>query len=205
MGNESFIKLLNKLNSLPKIKLELSSEVNNKREKLDEITSYIQKKLIKLAEFENNNLNSLMIESLDIYYCFQCKFFSDFDKCIICQQSLRKDFGANYFNFFNYSNQDNILLLKYYLEIFSNLFQLENIMKEYNNITLRDSQETVKAFLYEIQNENSNNIKISQNINDIAIKYKEYKNGFNKQISIQNDFVLYLFNQLVQSNCFSNY
>lgn len=198
MGNESFIQLIYKLKSLKKVKLALSSEVNIKREKLDIILSYINKKIIDLANLLQINNYSYSAEKLYFYYCNKCKFFSDNNKCIICQQALDINYGNKYFNFIQYSQKGNNLLLKYYLEIYSNLFQLENIMKEYNNITLKDSQETVKAFLYKILNENYNNKQISQEINEIVMKYKEYINAFSKQINKQNDFSLYLFNQLIK-------
>ena len=41
---ESYMTLLNKLKTLKKIKLEISYEVNVKREKFDIITSYITRK-----------------------------------------------------------------------------------------------------------------------------------------------------------------
>lgn len=195
MGNESFIKLLDKLKSLKKKKLELSSEVNIKREKLDKITSYIQKKIIDLADFLSKTYNLNSNEPIYVYYCYECKFFSDYNKCFICNQSLSIDYGNKYFNYFKYSEKGRNLLLKYYLEIYSNLFQLENIIKEYNNITLINSQETLNAFLSKIKNENYNN-KISQNINDIIKNFNAYRIGFYKQKDKQKEFALYLFNQL---------
>lgn len=75
MGNESFMKLISKLKSLKKIKLELSSEVNFKRIKLDKITFYIQNKIIYLANLISNPSNESKPECLNVYYCPKCKFF----------------------------------------------------------------------------------------------------------------------------------
>lgn len=192
MGNESFIKLLNKLKSLKKIKLELSSDVNIKRDKLDNIISYIQKKLINLPDFNQMSFYSYSLESPPIYYCNECKFFSDSDECIICKKHLNTDFFYNYCKLFNHPEEkgNSLLKTKYFLEIYSNLFQLENLMIEYNNITLKNSHETLIEFLKQIQNENSK-------INDIIIKYKEFRDGFYKQKNKQEEFALYLFNQLI--------
>ena len=192
MGYESFTQLLNKLKSLKKKKLELSLEVNIKREKLDEITAYIKKQLIDfVTKIKYSNK-----EMLYSYYCKDCKFFSN-DHCIICHKSFRIDYGINYFNFNEYAEKGVNILQKYYFEIYCNLFQLENIMKEYNNITLKISHETVKEFLINIGKDN-NNHSISQRINDIIIQYNEYIKGFNKQIDKQKDFVFYLYKQLIK-------
>ena len=193
MGNESFVKLINKLKSLRKIKLELSSEVNIKREKLDNISLYIQKKLIDFANFKQLTSYTYSEEGLFTYYCCECKFFSDKNKCLICKKSLNIEYGNKYFNFSKYPGKLDSLFSKCSLEIYSNLFQLEYIMQEYNNITLKNSHETLKEFLSQIQNENQ---KISQNLNNISKKYIEYRTNFYNQANQQKEFALYLFNQL---------
>ena len=197
MGNESFMKLISKLKSLKKIKLELSSEVNFKRIKLDKITFYIQNKIIYLANLISNPSNESKPECLNVYYCPKCKFFSDPKSCIICNKKLTSDYGYKNFNFNQIPGRTDNLLLKNYLEIFSNLFQLENIMKEYNNITLRDSQETIKEFLLQILNENNKNENIYSNIMNIKKNYENFINDFKNKSFSQNDFAKYLFNQLI--------
>jgi len=194
MGNESFMKLIYKLKSLKKIKLELSSEINIKREKLDKISSYIQNKIICLANLMLNPSYENKPECFKIYYCPKCKFFSDPKICIICNNKLTSEYGCQNFNFNQNPTRADNLLLKNYLEIFSNLFQLENIMKEYNNTTLRDSQKTIKEFLLQILNENNKNQNIYSNIVNIKNKYENFINDFKN--FLQNDFAKYLFNQL---------
>ena len=196
MGNESFMKLISKLKSLKKIKIELSSEVYIKRRKLDKITSYIQKKIIYLANLMLNPASENKTENIKLYYCHKCKFFSDPKSCIICNNKLNSEYGNNNFNFNQNPSRPDNLLLKNYLEIFSNLFQLENIMKEYNNITLRDSQETIKEFLSQIINENKNQ-NIYSNISTIKNKYDNFINDFKNKNFSQKDFAKYLFNQLI--------
>jgi len=198
MGNESFMKLISKLKSLKKIKLELSSEVNIKREKMDKITSYIHHNIIYLANLMLNKSYINSSEFLIVYYCWKCSFFSSSNKCIVCDNILTSEYGNKFFNFKEYSSKADNLLLKYYLEIFSDLFKLESLMKEYNNITLRDSQETIKEFISQIIKENSQKQNISSNILHIKSMYEKYIYEFkNKNIS-QSDFPKYLFNQLIK-------
>lgn len=71
-------------------------------------------------------------------------------------------------------------------------------MKEYNNITLRDSQETIKEFLLQILNENNNNQNIYSNIINIKNKYENFINDFKNKSFSKNDFAEYLFNQLIK-------
>jgi DNA-binding phage protein len=70
-------------------------------------------------------------------------------------------------------------------------------MKEYNNITLRDSQETIKEFLLQILNENNKNENIYSNIMNIKKNYENFINDFKNKSFSQNDFAKYLFNQLI--------
>ena len=71
-------------------------------------------------------------------------------------------------------------------------------MKEYNNITLRDSQETINEFLSQIIKENFQNQNILSNITLIKNMYEKFIYEFkNKNIS-QSDFPKYLFNQLIK-------
>ena len=198
MGNESFIKLISKLKSLKKIKLKLSSEVFLRREKMDKISTYIRNNIINIAKLMINKSYTYTPESLKVYYCSKCSFFSNSNKCIICENKLTSDYGDKFFNFKEYSAKNDNLLLKYYLEIFSDLFQLESIMKEYKNITLRDSQETINEFLSQIIKENFQNQNISSNIKIIKNMYEKFIYEFkNKNIS-QSDFPKYLFNQLIK-------
>lgn len=118
MGNESFMKLISKLKSLKKIKLDLSSEVNFKRIKMDKITSYIQNKIIYLASLISNPSYENKPEYLKVYYCPQCKFFSGPKSCIICNNKLTSEYGCKNFNFYQIPERTDNLLLKNYLEIF---------------------------------------------------------------------------------------
>ena len=200
MGDESFKKLFNKLKTLEKRKLKLSSEVNIKREKIDNITLYVKNQIICLSNYKKDyqmNFINNSIEYLYLYYCNNCNFFSNNNNCIICKKPLSLDYEKKYFNFNQYSNNPGCALSKYYLEIYSNLFKLENLMVEYNNITLKNSNETVKGFLFQIQTENSC-ANISQQISEIIKKYEEYRTKFFKQVNNQKVFALFLFNQLIK-------
>ena len=198
MGNESFIKLISKLKSLKKIELKLSSEVFLRREKIDKISTYIRYNIINIAKLMANKSYTNTSESLKVYYCSKCNFFSNSNKCIICENKLISDYGDKFFNFNEYSVKNDNLLLKYYLEIISDLFQLESIMKEYNNITLRDSQETINEFLSQIIKENFQNQNISSNIMNIKNMYEKYIYEYKNKNSSQSDFPKYLFNQLIK-------
>ena len=117
---------------------------------------------------------------------------------LICENKLTSDYGDKFFNFNEYSVKNDNLFLKYYLEIISDLFQLESIMKEYNNITLRDSQETINEFLSQIIKENFQNQNISSNIMNIKNMYAKYIYEYKNKNSSQSDFPKYLFNQLIK-------
>ena len=71
-------------------------------------------------------------------------------------------------------------------------------MMEYNNITLKNSYENIKAFLFQIEKENNNNSNMSIIISDINMKYNEYRNGYLNQVNNQKEFALYLFNHLIK-------
>jgi len=108
--------------------------------------------------------------------------FSDPKSCIIYNNKLTSDqnMDIKIFNFYQKPIRHDNLLLKNYLEIFSNLFQLENIMKEYNNITLRDTQKTIKEFLLQIVNENNKSQNAYSNIVNIKNKYENFINDLKK-------------------------
>lgn len=93
------------------------------------------------------------------------------------------------------------MILKSYFEIYCNLFQLEKIMIEYNNITLKGSQETIKDFL-QICIENEKNSKnIQQQIIHIITNYEKYRNKFdNLQKEPKEDFTFFIFNNFIAMN-----
>ena len=196
MGKESFTKLFSKLKSLKKTKLKLSSEVNAKREKLDMLTSFIEKQIISLVNLMSSSY-SYGDESMKYHYCQECKFFSDSQNCILNNHIINEDYGNLNFNFNNFPINDDKLFLKNSLEVYSNLFRFENILKEFNNITLKCSQETIKGFFFQICNENEKNMKINQKIVSISQNYEKYRNEFYNQNNIKNDFSLFLFYRLV--------
>ena len=196
MGKESFTKLFSKLKSLKKTKLKLSSEVNAKREKLDMLTSFIEKQIISLVNLMSSSY-SYGDESMKYHYCQECKFFSDSQNCILNNHIINEDYGNLNFNFNNFPINDDKLFLKNSLEVYSNLFRFENILKEFNNITLKCSRETIKGFFFQICNENEKNMKINQKIVSISQNYEKYRNEFYNQNNIKNDFSLFLFYRLV--------
>jgi len=199
MGMESYMALLNKLKTLKKIKLEISYEVNVKREKCDNITSYIARKINELARLICNSSNKCTDKSLNIYYCSKCNFFSDSNNCVVCNNIIELDYGKKKFNF--KVKKINNLTLKSYFEIYCNLFQLEKIMIEYNYITLKGSQETIKDFL-QICIENEKNSKnIQQQIIHIITNYEKYRNKFdNLQKEPKEDFTFFIFNNFIGVN-----
>ena len=196
MGKESFIKLFSKLKSLKKVKLILSSEVNLKREKLDMLTSFLREQIISLVKLMTSSY-TYGEESMKYFYCPECKFFSSSQNCILNNHIIKVDYGNNYFNFNNFSINEDKLFLKSSLEVYSNLFRFENIMQEYNNLTLKCSQETIKDFFLQIGRENEKNMDFNQKINSINMNYEKYRNGYNKQNNIKNDFTTYLFYRFV--------
>ena len=196
MGKESFIKLFSKLKSLKKVKLILSSEVNLKREKLDMLTSFLREQIISLVKLMTSSY-TYGEESMKYFYCPECKFFSSSQNCILNNHIIKVDYGNNYFNFNNFSINEDKLFLKSSLEVYSNLFRFENIMQEYNNLTLKCSQETIKDFFLQIGRENEKNMDFNQKINSINMNYEKYRNGYYKQNNIKNDFTTYLFYRFV--------
>ncbi len=196
MGMESYMALINKLKTLKKIRLEISFEANVKREKLDNITLYISRKIISLAKLMCNSSYINKDESLIIYYCPECNFFSDSNTCVVCNKTIDLDLGNKKYNFKGYKKNGDNLILKNIFEIYSNLFQLEKIMKEYNNISLKGSQETMKDFLSQVGMEENKNENIRQKIFYIRTNYEQLKNTFYNSKNNKNDFSCFLFSQL---------
>jgi len=191
-GLESFIKLFNKLKSLKKVKLELSLEVNIKREKLDKISSYIEKQILNLINIINNeNINSNKEQKF--YYCSECKVFSDSLQCIFGDHNIiNPEYGNVYFNFKDYPINGTI---KKYFELYCNFFQFEKLMEEYNNITIRCYKETLNDFIIKINQENKFKA-IEKKIAKFKDNYENYKNSFYSKKQIK-DFPIFLFNILI--------
>lgn len=199
MGMESYMTLLNKLKTLKKIKLEISYEVNVKREKYDNITSYITRKINDLARLMCTSSTNYTDKLLNVYYCSKCNFFSDSNYCVVCKNIIELDYGNKKFNFKD--KKINNLISKSYFEIYCNLFQLEKIIIEYNNITLKASQETIMGFLSQISMENDKNSNIQQQITHIITKYEKYRNNFEKlNKETKEDFTIFIFNKFISMN-----
>ena len=93
------------------------------------------------------------------------------------------------------------MISKSYFEIYCNLFQLKKIIIEYNNITLKGSQETINGFLSQIRMENDKNSIIQQQITHIITKYEKYRNNFEKlNKESKEDFTIFIFNKFISMN-----
>ena len=89
------------------------------------------------------------------------------------------------------------MILKNSFEIYSNLFLLEIIIKEYNDITLKDSQETLKEFFNEICREKDKFSNIQQQLLFIHNNYEKYRNIFYGLKILTKDFPVFIYNQLI--------
>ena len=194
---ESYTLLLNKLKTLKKIKLKISSDVNIKREKLDNITSYVKKKLIIIVKLRCNSSYQYSDESLNIYYCQYCNFLGECSTCIICNSPTKLDYCNKNFNFRGSNLKGDNLILKNTFELYSNLFLLENLTKEYNNISLKESHETIKEFIAQIRNEYIQHSNIQEQIAYIINSYEQYRNLFNSYKKETKDFPFFIFKQLM--------
>ena len=83
-------------------------------------------------------------------------------------------------------------------QIYCNLFTLEYLIKEYNNITLMSSHETIKDYFSRfIREKKINNSAISNQIMNIKNNYEEYRNKFFSHNN-KNTFPRYLFSILTK-------
>ena len=112
---------------LKKCSLKLSSEINEKRTKLDELYVKIKDNLVKL-----NNKN-------------------------------------------NYKYSSNIITKEDKKEIYKNFYNYEKCFENYNNYSLKESEENLIEFLKKIINENNLN---ENKINDLISKYYDIKKRF---------------------------
>ena len=198
MGAESFGILFNKLKSLKKIKLELSSEVNNKREKIDNIFSYIENEILNIINLMSYQY-SYSDKDLIFYYCPKCKFFSDSQKCVFGNHNMNQE--EKEFKHILLGDKkiyNDKLYFKFMFQIYCNLFRLEYLIKEYNNITLMSSHETIKDYFSRfIREKKINNSAISNQIMNIKNNYEEYRNKFFSHNN-KNTFPRYLFSILTK-------
>ncbi len=127
LGIDSFKKLIIKLKPLKKCSLKLSSEINEKRTKLDELYVKIKENLVKL----NNK--------------------------------------------YSYKYSSNIISKEEKKEINKNFYNYEKCFENYNNYSLKESEENLKEFLKKIIDENNLN---EYKINDLLKNYYELKKRF---------------------------
>ena len=154
LGIDSFKKLIIKLKPLKKCSLKLSSEINEKRTKLDELYIKIKNNLVKLKNIKN--------------YKFSGNYYSS---------------NMN----FNYiiSNEEK-------KEIYKNFYNYEKCFENYNNNSLKESEENLKEFLKKIIEGNNLN---ENKINDLLKNYYELKTRFLNNINIYKTFEIFLYSE----------
>ncbi len=144
LGIDSFKKLIIKLKPLKKCSLKLSSEINEKRTKLDELYVKIKENLVKL----NNK--------------------------------------------YSYKYSSNIISKEEKKEINKNFYNYEKCFENYNNYSLKESEENLKEFLKKIIDENNLN---EYKINDLLKNYYELKTRFLNNINIYKTFEIFLYSE----------
>ena len=149
LGIDSFKKLIIKLKPLKKCSLKLSSEINEKRTKLDELYVKIKENLVKLKNIKN-------------------------------------------YNFSGNSNFHYILSNEEKKEIYKNFYNYEKCFENYNNNSLKESEENLKEFLKKIIDENNLN---ENKINDLLKNYYELKTRFLNNINIYKTFEIFLYSE----------
>ena len=142
LGIDSFKKLIIKLKPLKKCSLKLSSEINEKRTKLDELYVKIKDNLVKL----NNK--------------------------------------------YSYKYSSNIISKEEKKEINKNFYNYEKCFENYNNNSLKESEENLKEFLKKIIDENNLN---EYKINDLLKNYYENKKWFIENKNYYTTFEHFLY------------